>query len=213
MFKPRDRWGVGIVAAVVALSLSVAPGAAADKSRPCGPTGSSTLAGNSQVRVYRQSVKGRAQVVFGCIRGSKKTSRIGPIVKAGQKAAMRGPIALNGKWVGAVEERPDGGSGRKIFVASRKIGTGKSRRCLIGSGDPQGKAPAVRVVLIGDAGALAWGAITPTPDGRAPIIGACDSHGNRVLDSGAGVELNSMSLSNSTLTWTDAGGTRSERLR
>jgi hypothetical protein len=131
---------------------------------------------------------------------------------AGHRAAVLGPFALNGKWVGAVEERPHGPSGERVYLISRNVGSGKGRRCLIGSGESADEAPAVRVVLIDKAGALAWAAFTPTPNGRAPMIGACDSRGNRVLDSGAGVEIDSISLIGSMLTWVNAGGTRSERL-
>lgn len=195
------------------LALAAAPGATAATPHGCGPANAPTLAGNSQVRIYRLASKGTATTVFGCIRGSSKTTPIGPVASAGPKAAVHPPIALNGKWVGVVEERPVGKTAKRVYVASRNVGSGKGRRCLIGSGDAKSKAPAVRVVLMNQAGALGWAAITPTPNGRAPLIGACDSQGNRVLASGAGVEIDTLQLTGSTLHWVDASGPRSAQLR
>jgi len=203
---------MGWIATGIALALWAAPSAATSKPQTCGPSNAATIAGNSQVRVYRQAGKGTASIVFGCVRGSRKTSRIGPIPPAGRKAVVHGPITVNGKWVAAVEERPDGATGWRVYVTSRNAGTSKGRHCLIGSGDSKSKAPAVRVVLMNANGGLAWAAITPTPNGRAPIIGACDSQGNRVLDSGAGVEIKTLELHGSTVSWENAGGPRTARL-
>jgi hypothetical protein len=67
-------------------------------------------------------------------------------------------------------------------------------------------------------GSLGWiGAsrIEPT-SGRGsltPVVGACDADGARVLDHGEGINLHSLELKGSTLTWMDAGETRAAVLR
>jgi hypothetical protein len=150
--------------------------------------------------------------VYGCLKSSGKSRRMGPIQRKGWSASMRGPFALKTTWAGAVENRRPGKDAARVYVTSLDIQTGKGRHCLIGSADRSGQLPAVRLLLIDKAGALAWAAITPSPTGRAPLIGACDSQGNRVLDSGAGVEIKSVALRGSTLSWTNAGGPRSAQL-
>jgi hypothetical protein len=150
--------------------------------------------------------------VYGCLKSSGKSRRMGPIQRKGWNTSMGSPFALKQTWAGAVEQRRPGQDATRVYVTSLDVRTGKGRRCLIGSADRSGQLPSVRLLLIDNAGALAWAAITPSPTGRAPLIGACDSQGNRVLDSGAGVEIKSVELRGSTLSWTNAGGPRSAQL-
>ena len=63
-------------------------------------------------------------------------------------------------------------------------------------------------------GSLAWvGSTKQTLGGRrgplTPEVGACDSTGEHLLDSSAGIDLQSLALHGSTLTWTDSGETHS----
>ena len=126
---------------------------------------------------------------------------------------MRGPFVIKATWTGAIEERKAGSNGAKVFAIAQDVRTGKMRRCLVGSGDRPGRFPAVRYLFIDKTGALAWGAFTASPTGQAPEIGVCDSEGNRILDSGAGVEIDSLELRGSKLSWVDAGGPRSAQLQ
>jgi hypothetical protein len=171
-----------------------------------------TLAANSQVRVYRgvaPSGHGGTAPVLSCLKSSGKSRRLGPLQRLGKSASVRGPFALKATWTGAVEERKAGTNSAKVFVISQDARTGKTRRCLVGSGDRPGRFPAVRHLFIDKTGALAWGAFTASPTGQAPEIGVCDSQGNRILDSGAGVEIDSLELRGSVLSWVNAGGPRS----
>jgi len=126
---------------------------------------------------------------------------------------MSGPFALKATWVGAIEDRRGGKGATQVFAAARDIQTGSAKRCLVGSTDQAGRLLAVRVLLIdAKVGALAWAAITPSATGRAPLIGVCDSRGNRVLDSGPGVEIETLELRGSTLSWVNAAGQRTAQL-
>jgi hypothetical protein len=126
---------------------------------------------------------------------------------------MSGPFGFKSTWAGAIESRQAGAT-TWVYVVARNIQAGHGKRCLVGSANQDGQLPAVRVLLIDSkAEALVWVAITPSPTGRAPLIGACDTQGTRVLDSGAGVEIKTLELHGSTVSWVNAGGPRSAQLR
>jgi hypothetical protein len=202
--------------ALLALPGSASALSAGQARAECHPQGTETLAASPQIRIYKgtapRSPLGRATLVYGCLKSSGKTRRLGPIQLNGGSASMPGPFALKATWASAVEDRQVGQDTTRVYATSRNIQTDKGRRCLIGSADRPSQLPAVRVLLIDKAGALAWAAITPSPTGRAPLIGVCDSQGARILDSGAGVEINTMQLHGSTLSWSNAGGPRSAQL-
>lgn len=198
---------------LIAASSSVAGGKS--KAAACIPKGAKTLAASSRVRVYRDAApgpsQGRAAPFYGCLKSSGKSSRIGP-VKRGGNASMSGPFGFRSTWAGAIESLQIGDT-TWIYAAARNIQSDYGRRCLVGSADQAGQLPAVRVLLIDDnTEALAWAAITPSPTGHAPLIGACDTRGTRVLDSGAGVEIKTLELHGSTLSWGNAGGPQTAQL-
>ncbi len=112
--------------------------ASAVASAPCGSTGTTTLAANSQVRLYRgagQSGQGGTAPVFNCLKSSGKSRRLGPLQRFGKSASVRGPFAIKGTWAAVVEERKSGPDSAKVYVISQDARTGKARRCLAGSGD------------------------------------------------------------------------------
>jgi hypothetical protein len=187
---------------------------AAASGATCNGVATKTLAANRQVRIYRgAAMPGEGTgPVYGCLKSSGKSRRMGPLQLKGWDTSMRSPFALKQTWAGAVEQRRPGQDATRVYVTSLDIRKGKGRRCLIGSADRAGQLPSVRLLLIDKAGALAWAAITPSPTGHAPEIGVCDSQGARILDSGAGVEVDSVVLRGSTLSWTNAGGPRSAQL-
>jgi hypothetical protein len=197
--------------------ISASPSAAAGPSKAmCSPKGTKTLAASSRVRIYRAAPtpsQGRAVSFYGCLKSSGKSGRIGPVKRGGGNASMSGPFGFKSTWAGAVENRQVGDT-TWVYVAARDIQAGGGKHCLVGSADRGAQRPAVRVLLIDDrAEALVWAAITPSPTGRAPLIGACDTRGTRVLDSGAGVEIKTLELHGSTVSWEDAGGPRTAQLR
>lgn len=213
---PLSALGAGLL---LALSMHAAPAAvAAEKSSAaCSATGTRTLAANPEVRLYREAPppgQGATGPVYGCLKSSGKSRRIGPTQRRGWSASIGGPFALKGTWAAAIEDRQVGKDTTRVFVAVRDIRaqTRWGRRCLIGSADRPSQLPAVRLLLVNKDGALAWVAITPSPTGRAPLLGVCDAQGTRILDSGAGLEIESVELRGSTLSWMNAGGPRSAQL-
>jgi hypothetical protein len=195
--------------AIVAVSSSTAGG---QSKTACSPKGTKTLATSSRVRIYR-SAPGPATPFYGCLKSSGKSGRIGPVKRGGEEASMSGPFGFKSTWAGAVESRHAGDT-TWVYAAARNIQADYGKRCLVGGSDQAGRLPAMRTLLIDDkAEALVWAVITPSPTGRAPLIGACDTRGARVLDSGAGVEIKTLELHGSTVSWEDAGGPRSAQLR
>lgn len=208
---PLSALGAGLLLALMCAAPATV--AAENSSAMCSAAGTKTLAANPKVRIYRgaaQPGKGATGPVYGCLKASGKSRRVGP--RQGKGAVLRGPFALKAAWASAVEVRQPELDATHVYVTSRDIRTGKGRRCLIGSADRSGQLPSVRLLLIDKAGALAWAAITPSPTGHAPLIGVCDSRGARILDSGAGVEIDSVELRGATLSWVNAGGPRSAQL-
>jgi hypothetical protein len=197
--------------------ISASPSAAAGPSKAmCSPKGTKTLAASSRVRIYRGAPEpshGQAAPFYGCLKSSGKSGRIGPVKRGEGNASMSGPFGFNSTSAGAIESRQSGDT-TWVYAVARNIQADYGKRCLVGSTDQAGQLPTVRILLIhNSAEALVWAAITPSPTGRAPLIGACDTQGTRVLDSGAGVEIKTLELRGSTVTWVNAGGPRSAQLR
>jgi hypothetical protein len=171
----------------------------------CGPASAKTLAGNGRVRVYvlHQAVYGcsvaRARSFrLGHVSRSISESRVGPVAVAGDLAAY-GLTRFGIDTVGAsvVVRRLTDGTEVKELRATRAVGAEAFES--VGS------------VVVVATGAVAWiGTESSFAAGRRRSIEvhAAGADGDRVLDSGPGVDPTSLRLHGSRLSWVDGGATR-----
>jgi hypothetical protein len=120
---------------------------------------------------------------------------------------MGGPFAVGVRWVGGIESRLGGQDDVELFTATLDAGTGDQHRCLTGTSNRPGQRR-ITAILVDPKGRAVWVAIAQ----GAPEVGACESSGPRVLDSGDGIDPASVSLKGSTVTWSDSGAQRSAQL-
>jgi hypothetical protein len=171
----------------------------------CGPPSAKTLAGDGRVRVY---VLGQA--VYGCsvargrsfrlghVSRSIDESRVAPVAVAGDLAAYGlTRFGVDTVRASVVVRRLTDGTVLKELGATRAVGAEAFES--LGS-----------VVVMAD-GAVAWiGTESSFAAGRRRSIEvhAAGAGGDRVLDSGPGVDPTSLRLHGSRLSWVDGGATR-----
>lgn len=217
--KARSAWAIKLLVVLVVLAgLQVSSSWATAKrsGSSCGPTEARTLSGSREIRVYEIAGNDPAgsPSIFGCIKPSGRPRRIGPVLGHAWSAAISGPFSFATPWVGAIELRQEGQDTARLYSASVSVESGAASRCLIGGGDRPGQLPRVRETFLTPAGRLAWVALMPDRGSGATLeIGACESSGPNILESGSGIEANSVALKGSTLSWSDSGVQRSARLR
>jgi hypothetical protein len=177
----------------------------------CGPKLGSTLIQDREIRLYSL----RSEVKYGCLRASGVSRSLGPI-RSGDgvwRASMPGPFAVNAPSVGGIEARVVGQDTVRLFTAARNVRSGKATHCLLGGADRPGQLPLVRRVMLDPEGSVIWVAIMRLGV-AGPAIGVCESAGSpRILGMGSGIDVASVSLQGSTLTWLDAGVRQSRVVR
>lgn len=208
-------WGLFGLCIGLLLFFALSSSAASQHSTPlCGPAEATTLAANRQMRLYELAGSAKqASSVYACSEAYERPRRLGPMRAAGNvwAASMPGPFALARLWAGGIEDRLTGQDTVRVYTAVRNIRTGKARHCSIGGADRPGQLPRVRRVFLTKNGSLAWAAIMKL-GAQGPQIGVCESADPRILDSGYGIAIDSVSLRGSTLIWLDAGVRRSAEL-
>jgi hypothetical protein len=229
----RGRWVVLLATATaltVSLLVAAANSAAASSTAKrvyCEHPHSSTLLETRKVRIFampagsvamqgRPSIAGRP--VFGCLR------------RTGQTRLLNAPGKQYGFWFGVDEHAlaihaPLAAYAftayytdtHRVFVRVRNLKTNTTvRGCPAGGGSSNRVAfPSVptgiaKIVLNGR-GAVAWSA-EGGEFGTPFAIVACDSSGKHVLDSGEGIDLESLSLQDGIVSWLDDGSRREARL-
>jgi hypothetical protein len=216
--KSRSALAITFLIGLVVLAGLQVSSSWATAKRPggsCGPTDARTLSGSQEIRVYEMVGKDSASSpsIFGCIKPSGRPRRLGPVVGHTWSAALSGPFSFATPWVGAIELRQEGQDTARLYSAAMSVKAGAASRCLIGGGDRPGQLPRVRETLLTQAGRLAWVALIPGEGSGSTLeIGACESSGPNILDSGSGININSVALKGSTLSWSDSGVQLSARL-
>lgn len=192
------------------------------KSPICGPANAKTLLADRRVRIYSQLKPGsrEAPLIYGCLVSSGKSRKLSPLPRRSGRGAplMEAPFALNAPWVAGAVHQQTGLDTSRITVGARDLRSGRRRSCAVGGGDHSPRSRGnVKEIVLKQNGSLAWsghGRIGDAPGGQFPLpeVVACDSSGEHLLDSGPGVDLHSLKLQGSRLTWTDSGETRSALL-
>jgi hypothetical protein len=190
--------------------------------RSCGPASDSTLLADETARIY-EPPGSRTQVgepiVYGCLVSNGKSIKLSPLPRASGWRAPRmfGPFALDGPWAAGLAIQAKGRDTRRNSVVARNLRSGEMKSCLVGTGHHSPRSiGSVTSIALKQNGSFAWagqariGQSAETGRQFPPReVVACDSDGEQLLDSGLGVDLHSLSLQGSTLTWTDGGETRS----
>jgi hypothetical protein len=203
----------------------------------CGPATGKTLVAGRQARIY--SLPGpeppETEHIIGCLVATGQSQILNSAVRA-KTAPVRGrrpsveteAISLHAPWV-AYAESFHGIDTGQLLVTALNLRSGAAAYCPVGGWQAPHRRVSVTGVALKRNGSVAWigAGSAHEPDGREaepisgslvygplePEIVACDTTGEHVLDSGEGIDLNSLALRSSILTWTNAGATRSAWLR
>ncbi len=220
-FMRQGNWRVFGAEVVLATVVSVAvfplgtSAAPAGGSASCGPAKGTTLVSGRRARIY--SLPGSkppwTERVFGCLSSVSRVWQLSPIGKSSWPVRMGEPFDLRAPWVAGLVSK-HGRDTLRLAIGARDLRTGTFKSCAVGSGFNPGNKPSVAGFVLKRDGSVAWiGESRVAGTGRrAPAVGACDSTGEHILDSGEGIDLHSLALHGSMLTWTDAGLTRSALL-
>jgi hypothetical protein len=212
-------------------------GAAGSPAKTCGPSYGKTLIAGRRARVY--SVVGSEPLstehIFGCLTSDSRAWKLSPLgeEKFGG-ARLERPILLKAPWAGGLV-RSHGRDTYRLAVIARNLHTGAVTKCPAGGGIAPRRGGWVDTVVLRGNGSTAWigshyvygpGIVshgTPYETGEFGIssplapphrilqeqVMACTASGGQLLDQGEGIDPESLELLGSTLTWTDAGETRS----
>ena len=200
----RSAWALLAVAAATVPVL--ASPAAAIHRRPVGDckTVGTTIAANGAVRVYRRG--GRTEyVAYACLTRTGRTRRLGQFDSDGGPRAF----ALAGRFVAydhLICTHFECRGGLRVL----DVRSGAIRRIPLAAG--RGHATAVEVT---ESGAVAWIRTFSAPDNSAVFaeVRKHDADGETVLDSGPGIDRNSLARSGAAVYWTHDGSPRSASLR
>jgi hypothetical protein len=83
-----------------------------------------------------------------------------------------------------------------------------TRSCPAGGALAPNRLPRISDVVLNGKGSVAWSAVGSQYASSANAVIACDATGQRTLDSGEGIGLESVSIQNSVVTWLDNGTQR-----
>lgn len=188
----------------------------------CEPPHSTTLLETRKVRIYAMpkdsvplpdghSVAGRP--VFGCLKN------------IGEARLLNAPGEQEGYWFGVDEHALAIHAplvayaftayyldSHATFVRVRNLnGNSTVRGCPAGRGLAPRRQPRVGGIVLNARASVAW-SVEGGTFGNPFAVVACDSAGQHVLDSGEGIDLESLSLQNSVVSWLDDGSRREARL-
>jgi hypothetical protein len=172
------------------------------------------MAAGRKIRLYEVTVSSGQETdtwVYGCLKPSGHPFRLGPRHQDSWGVWMPGPFAISAPWAAGIEVRQTGLDTDRIFTASRNLRTGFGHHCEVGGADRPGQMPRVRKILVARDGIVVWAAVMHLyPQG--PEIGVCEADGPSVVDHGEGLELDSVALHGSTLSWLHSGVRHSTEL-
>lgn len=198
-------------------------------SRSCGPATAKTLSRSGPVRIYavsKQDQRGHHEVevplLFGCLAPHGHPRLLG-----GTSTSL---AVYRGKHVGLVETKTlalaaprvayaktiSGVDTSTTSVVATNLRTNSSSYCSVGGTQAPNRGPSVAGIALNAGGSLAWIGEVRVGPLSAPFtrkVVACDANGDHELDSGEGIDLDSLALHGSRLTWTHSGETRTATLR
>jgi hypothetical protein len=212
------RTSIGVLAVVILglVCLVASSAASGGHGSHCNPAGSKLVAWDKVIRIF--SLQGeKGERLLGCVEPSGRATQISPSRAGKFRTQLVRPIVVNRAWVAAAQLTQAGRDTHGLAVVSRDLRTRQIKKCNVGSGQsPSQAGKVVRVVLTGN-GSVAWagrGRVgLATKKVPIPQIVACDHNRQRILDSGEGLQLTSLSLHGSSVTWLNSGVEHSATLR
>lgn len=205
----------------LSLSASRSIAASATKHSHCKRPRSTTLRETRKVRIFampRESVTlpgGRSidgRPVFGCLKSIGEARLLNaPGEQEGygfgvdeHAFGVRAPMVAYVFIVGHFDSQ-------SAFVRVRNLNTNVTvRGCPVGGGLSPG-TPRVAEIVMDSRGKVAWSVEGGTFGSPFAVV-ACDSTGQHVLDSGEGIDLESLALHGSVVRWLDGGSRREANL-
>jgi hypothetical protein len=228
----------GVACLLLAGTASVcSAGAAGSPAKTCGPSYGKTLIAGRSARVYSVTAPGplSTEHIFGCLTSDPRAWKLSPLgeEKFGG-ARLERPILLKAPWAGGLV-RSHGIDTYRLAVFARNLHTGAVAKCPAGNGIAPRRGGWVNKVVLAGHGSTAWtgsqyvveptnyspgtpyetgeyGKYAPPAPTRRVLerqVTVCTPTGKQLLDQGDGIDPESLELHGSTLTWSDAGETRS----
>ena len=115
------------------------------------------------------------------------------------------PIALRGMWV-AYSERSFGIDVSDLAVTQKNLQSGKTAYCNVGPANAPANGPSVSDLALKGNGSVAWIGESIFDNGKlVRAVVACDSKARMILDSGKGIDIQSLALHGSRLSWSHSG--------
>ncbi len=191
-------------------------GAVHRRSHTCGPANGETLLAEPKARIYGAGglnplEPGRPERVYGCLVSTGRSIKLSPLPRTSRWGApvMYGPFALDAPWAAGGVGQQTGRDSRENSISARNLRSGQRKSCYVGNGHSPRASGGVRSIVLKRNGSFAWSGhsrIGEVTGGELPPpkVVACDSTGEHVLDSGPGIDLHSLKLQGSRLTWIDA---------
>ena len=193
----------------------------ARRSQSCGPAKAATLLAEPKARIYGAGgpnplEPGRPERIYGCLVSTGHSIKLSPLPRTSRWGApvMYGPFALDAPWAAGAVGQQTGRDSRENSISTRNLRSGQRKSCYVGGGHSPRASGGVTSIVLKRNGSFAWSGhsrIGEVTGGELPPpkVVACESTGQHVLDSGPGIDLHSLKLHGSKLTWTDAGEARS----
>ncbi len=193
----------------IAEAASAATPAGAGRTAHCGPAHAHTLVASRAVRIYLVR-----ETVYGCAGASGKSHRLGKRGFCPLQACV-GRVALAGRTA-AYELDTFGVDTSSSGVVVRNLANGRvlmNRGAIWNVPGPESFESVSSIVVKRD-GAVAWIAKVSSIGHPSALfeVHRDDRQAHDLLDSGPGIAPRSLRLHGSTITWTDAGKTRSATL-
>lgn len=104
-----------------------------------------------------------------------------------------------------------------LAVVVKDLSKGTAAYCRVAFTEAPAPRPAVTKIALSATWSVGWigRSRTMQQSGRSPLtptVGVCDSAGSRVIESGNGLDLHSLALHGTQLTWLNGGQQHSTRL-
>jgi hypothetical protein len=177
-------------------------------SPPCGPAGAHTLAVDGVARVYALGSS-----VFGCANGGSRSYKLGQR-KTCVGAARVGPVVVSARLAAYALSRCGVDTGFTQVIVER-LTDGVQLRALAATSPPGPESfQSVGSLALKSDGAVAWIGTGSSIVGDRKLIEVrkADRDGVKLLDSGGAIDVASLRLHHSRLSWKHGSATRTATL-
>ena len=200
------------VGATASLLMAISAPAAGKSRSARGPPRAATLIAAQGARVY--SLAGSdppwTERIFGCLRSSQHPWQLSPQDVRQSPRLVAKTAALSRPWAGGLMVLL-GVDTHRYTVRARNLRTGALTECEAGGGNAIFKSNTdVKKLVLTVGGAIAWSTerVQRGLNSSGKEILACGANGKQVLDAAEDIDLSSLEVHGTTLTWLDSGTRR-----